>query len=129
MRWTQNQFDVWLVEHYPDISRDLATEEEADPGRESVLQRKIEAWCREWGRPYLSFHQSPKVKRILPPGWPDMEILMPNGKTLRIELKSAKGRLSDEQKRLRLQFLALGHTIHQIRSYKRFLVVISEYKS
>ncbi len=101
--------------------------QEADPGPESILQGKIEKWCRDWGRPCLSFRQSKHAKRLLPAGWPDMEIIMPKGQTLRIELKSRSGRLSAEQKQLRLQFMALGHTIHQIRSYRAFLSIVERF--
>lgn len=122
MRWTQEQLEAWQVTRsVADATPNVAP----DPGPESVLQGKIEAWCREWGRPCLSFRQSKHAKRMLPAGWPDMEIIMPGGKTLRIELKSARGRLSDEQKQLRLQFMALGHEIYECRSYRQFLQVIS----
>jgi len=125
MRWTQEQ----LLEHMTKFHKPIDEWDKPDPGKESVLQSKIEAWCKEWGRPYLSFHQSPKAKRMLPPGWPDMEIIMPNGQTLRMELKSSTGRLSDEQRQLRLQFLALGHSVHKVRSFKRFLELISKENS
>lgn len=99
-------------------------DDEPDPGPESVLQRKIEAWALEWGRPCLSFRQGKWAKRNIPAGWADIEIIMPHGKTLRIELKSSTGRLSEEQKRLKLQFMSLGHEVHECRSYKRFLEIV-----
>ena len=120
MRWTQDQLNEFMAKFH----RPIDEQDKPDPGKESVLQRKIEAWCREWGRPCLSFRQSKHAKHLLPAGWHDIEIIMPNGETLRIELKAAHGRLSDEQKRLRLQFMALGHTIHTVKSYKRFLELV-----
>lgn len=121
MRWTQDQLEAYLAQcHKP-----MNEIDDPDLGPESVLQSKIEKWCKEKGYPCLSFRQSPKAKRLLPAGWPDIEIIMPQGNTLRFELKSAKGRLSDEQKRLRLQFLALGHTVHTIKSFKRFLGLVA----
>lgn len=126
MRWTPEQLTEYLAKHNSPtwvVPEWAMPEDQPDPGPESVLQGKIEAWCREWGRPYLSFRQSKRVKRILPPGWPDMEIIMPNGKTLRIELKSGSGRMSDDQKRLKLQFMALGHEIHVVTSYSKFLLI------
>ena len=126
MRWTDDQLKAYMVGRIPSFCNDT---EVPDEGKESVLQRKIEAWSREWGRPCLSFHQSKAAKRMLPPGWPDVTIIMPNAKVLYLELKSASGRLSDEQKQLKLQFMALGHTIHEVRSYKKFLEVIGNAKT
>ena len=120
MRWTQEQLDAYIAQIYRPVDDiDLP-----DEGAESVLQSKIERHCKEHGWPCLSFRQSKKAKVFLPAGWPDMEILLSGGKTLRLELKSAEGRLSDAQKRLRLQFLALGHTLHRVTSFKRFLELI-----
>jgi hypothetical protein len=99
---------------------------DADPGKESVLQSKIEAWCKEWGRPFLSFHQTKHARHVLPAGWPDLEIIMPGGQTLRLELKSSSGRLSKAQVATRLQFMALGHTIHQIRSFRAFKAIVGQ---
>jgi len=121
MRWSQTQLDEYRGKLRLWSPGEL--DQEADPGPESSLQRKIEAWCKEWGRPILSFHQSKAAKRLLPPGWPDLTIIMPN-RVIFIELKSAKGRLSPEQKQLRMQFMALGHDIYEIRSFKRFKEVI-----
>jgi len=32
--------------------------------------------------------------------------------------------MSAEQKQLRLQFLALGHEVYEVRSFKRFLEIV-----
>jgi hypothetical protein len=128
MRWTSEQLadymtkanstHTWVVPEW--------AMPEADPGPESVLQGKIEKWCKGCGYPFLSFHQTKHARHVLPAGWPDMEIIMPKGKTLRIELKSSTGRLSDEQKATRLQFMALGHTIYRITSFKGFLSIVGQ---
>ena len=123
MRWSQEQFDDYNTRIRQAVF-DMANPDAPDPGPESRLQRKIEAWSRDWGRPCLSLRQSPHAKRLLPAGWPDICLICPGGKVIFIELKSGSGRLSDEQKRLRLQFMALGHEIHEVRSFKRFLEVV-----
>jgi hypothetical protein len=120
VRWTQAQLETYLSEFHKPVNEQ---DDEPDPGPESVLQRKIERWCAEWGRPCLSFRQSKYAKRMLPAGWPDCTIIMPGGKVLFLELKSKSGRLSDEQKRTKLQFMALGHEIHLVTSYKKFLLI------
>lgn len=42
-----------------------------------------------------------------------------------IEDKAADGRLSDDQKDLKLKFMFLGSEIHEVRSYKRFLEIVT----
>lgn len=127
MRWTSEQFD-----EYRDRLRvmiplstvaNTALNCPADPGPESKLQAKCEAWCKVQGFPFLSFHKSKKVKDILPAGWPDMLIVLKN-RVIFIELKSKEGRLSPEQKATRIAFLSLGHTVHECRSYRKFLEVV-----
>lgn len=125
MRWTQEQFDEYQMLYHKGIQPNMIEE---DPGPESRLRIKIETWCKEWGRPCLSFRQSHKAKGFLSPGWPDMTIAMPKGKTLFIELKSKRGRLSAEQKQVALQLMSLGHSWFEIRSFKRFLEVVSDNK-
>jgi hypothetical protein len=51
--------------------------------------------------------------------------LILKGRVLWIELKGGKGRLSQEQKHMRLTFLALGHEIHEVRSYRAFLDLVT----
>ena len=120
MRWTQEQLETFMAKFHHPID-DLDT---PDEGKESILQRKIEKWALEWGKPWLSLRQSKAAKRLLPAGWPDVTLIMPNGKVLFIELKSARGTLSSPQTKLRLQFMALGHTVHLIKSYKSFLGLV-----
>ena len=43
------------------------------------------------------------------PGWPDFEILAPNGVTIRIEMKGEKGVLSPAQRAFHQRAKALGH--------------------
>ena len=43
------------------------------------------------------------------PGWPDFEILIPDGVTIRIEMKGEKGKLSPAQRAFHQRAKALGH--------------------
>jgi hypothetical protein len=122
MRWTPEQLSQYMISRNSPLGR-VPDGDPPDPGKESVLQSKIEAWCKSWGRPFISFRQSrrPHGRHLIPDGFPDMVIISPGGKVLFVELKAGKGRLSDEQKQAALQFMALGHSVHTINSYRAFL--------
>jgi len=91
---------------------------------ESSLQKKINQWARDNGYPYLSFRQSLKARGFLLPGWPDVTLILPN-RILFLELKAKKGYLSKVQKELRQQITYLGHEYHVVRTFKRFLEIVS----
>ena len=99
-------------------------DETPDPGPESVLAGKIGTWARDNGYPMLAFRQSRKAKGFLVAGWPDIEIKLPNGRSVSLELKSATGRMKQEQKDMKLRFMALGHEIYTVKSWKRFLEIV-----
>jgi hypothetical protein len=43
-----------------------------------------------------------------------------------MELKSGKGRLSEDQKEMKIRFLHLGHVLHEVRTWKRFMEIVEE---
>lgn len=90
---------------------------------ESVLQGKIVRWAKEHGYPIQSNRQTRNARGLLTPGWPDVCLIL-RGRVVFIELKSGKGRLSEEQKQLRIQFMYLGHEIYECRSWKRFEEIV-----
>lgn len=91
-----------------------------DSGLERDLQAKIEEYCKEHGYPF--FHDRSRKCNV--PGFPDLVIALPGGRTLWIELKSKSGRLDSEQKRFRLMLLALGHEWHMCRSFRHFARIV-----
>jgi hypothetical protein len=108
-----------------DVDNCNATKQEpADPGPESDLQGKIQQWARSHGHPCLSFRMAKNAKGFLPPGWPDITLILPQ-RVLFIELKSKRGRLTPEQKNTKIKFLNHGHEIYEVRSFKRFLEIIN----
>jgi hypothetical protein len=113
---------------YPGALKDSPSGTESGPppdeGPESALQTKIEAWCKEWGRPFLSLRSSKRARGFIRQTWVDVTIAMPNKRTIYLELKAKDGRMSEEQKMLRLQLLQLGHEVYEVRSYKRFLEIV-----
>jgi len=91
-----------------------------DPGPESRLQSKAEKWCRTCGYPY--FHDRSRGKNVA--GWPDLTVCLPKGRVVFVEFKGKSGRLRKEQAQLHRQLLYLGHEVHTVKSYKRFLEIM-----
>ena len=95
-------------------------EDVADEGKESVLQGKIELYCKDRG--YYFFHDRSRGKNK--EGHPDLIICLPKGRTIWIECKAKGGKLSEAQKKVATQLLGSGHEWHEVRSYNRFLSII-----
>lgn len=53
-------------------------------------------------------------------------ILLPEGRVLWIELKSEKGSLREDQKKLMLKWAFLGHKYNKVRSFKQFLTLAAK---
>lgn len=124
LRWTREELEAYQARRRADSSPQgtisLSEDHEADPGPEHALQGKIERFCEENGLYY--FHDRSRGENK--PGHPDLVVALTNGRTLWLELKSQTGRLTKDQKRIRLMLMALGHEFHVVRSFKRFLEVI-----
>lgn len=90
---------------------------------ESVLQGKITAWAKDHGYPIQSNRQTRNARGLLTPGWPDVCLIL-RGRVVWIELKAGKGRMTEEQVKMRIRFLHLGHEIHEVRTWKRFLEIV-----
>jgi hypothetical protein len=121
MNWTEDQLAAYMAKRQavPQLARD----DPPDPGPESQLHSRCLKYCEEHGLPCLSFRQSVKAKGFLAPGWPDLIVFRPKTVTL-VELKAAGGRLSQEQKRLRLMLHFLGHEVHVCRSFSSFVKIL-----
>lgn len=100
----------------------LDDEDIPDHGLENNLLKKCIAYCDEHGWPI--FHD--RSKKCNRPGFPDLFIFAADGRTILIELKSADGKLRKEQEGLRRQLNWLGHTVHVVRSYKKFLQIVNK---
>ena len=119
--------EEWLRNYQQRLSRkQIGDDDVADEGPESILQGKIQKWAKEHGYPCLSLHKSRKAKGFIVPGWPDITLILPENRTVFIELKSAEGYLKKKQKNLAMQFYWLGHEIHKVKSFKRFLEIVKE---
>ena len=98
--------------------------DEPDPGPEAELAKKIKAHSKQMGWPEpLIFPQTLAVRNFLPPGFPDCVIPIPHH-ILLVELKAGKAKLREKQELTRLMFMALGHIIHKINSFKGYLQIV-----
>lgn len=120
MRFTQAEYDAYIQRGFHLPPKD----NEADDGPEKVLQRKIVTWAKDWGHPCLSFRQSKNAIGFITPGWPDITLILHKQRVVFLELKSKKGRMSEDQKMMRLQLLSHGQEIYEVRSYKQFLQIV-----
>lgn len=94
---------------------------------ESVLQGKIVKWAKDHGYPIQSNRQTRHAKGLLTPGWPDICLIL-KGRIVWIELKAGKGRMTEDQIKMRIRFLHLGHMIHEVRTWKRFVEIVQDAK-
>lgn len=132
LRWTQEQFEAYqarrgIPKHAGYVPLSTHSSKigpsdvpKPDQGKESDLQAKIERYCRDHG--YYFFHDRSRGDNAK--GHPDLVIAI-HHRTLWLELKSAQGRLSSEQRQVRLQLLQLGQEWHEVRSFKQFLTIIN----
>lgn len=121
-RMSIQEFEVLQARRHPITEVD----HKADPGPESELAKKIRAHSKQMGWPEpLIFPQTPAVRNFLPPGWPDCVIPIPYH-ILFVELKAGKAKRSEKQKITRLMFMALGHTIHKVNSFKGYLGLVDK---
>jgi len=118
--WTEDQYQAHLARQQALSS----APDTPDPGPESRLASRISRWAKERHYPCLNLRQSPKAKGFLPPGWPDVTLALPKGRTVYLELKGEKGRLSSEQNTMRLALLFNRHEWHEVRSFGRFLEIV-----
>ena len=121
LRWTEDQLLAYQIKTQLKNGQpgaDLPGIIDHHPERE--LQDRAEEYCRENG--YYAFHDRSRGQNQA--GFPDLVIALPKGRTVWIEFKSKNGRLSGEQKTVRLQLMACGHEWHEIRSFRHFLSVL-----
>ena len=61
------------------------------------------------------FHQARKAAGVQK-GWPDLTVALPGGRTVYVEVKAAKGRISDAQHEIHARLRGLGHLVVVARS-------------
>lgn len=59
-------------------------------------------------------------------GVPDLIVALPNGKTVWLEVKSHRGRVSDNQKIVQAHLSSLGHCVAVVKTVDEAFAVVSE---
>ena len=109
-----------------------APRKNAHPERD--LQRAIVALLRR-GYPHIVYNaatneaqarETDEAKRMrfgaarkasgVTSGWPDLTLALPGGRTLYLELKAPKGRVSEAQEYIHARLRSLGHQVEVVRS-------------
>ena len=103
------------VEPYPDDDPEVP-----DTGPEKALQAKCFHYLQDHGYPV--YHDWSRKKNKA--GWPDLFCFLPGGRVELIELKAAGGKLRKEQQNLKRELMYLGHRVHTVKSYKRFIQIM-----
>lgn len=118
MRWTPEQIEEHMQKFQKQPQDQRSDEYE---GRESRLQRKCTEWLKMKGFPYIHDNSRGKNRAgaIL-----DLHIYLPEGRHVICELKTKGNKMSKEQKETYFKLLYLGHEVHEVRSYKRFLEIM-----
>lgn len=101
---------------------------------EHDVQNKIRIWCGEHNIPAFRANviggYTPDGRRVtsgLPNGFPDLIILLNNGKTIYVECKTLKGRAREDQKRLHADMRKRHHVVLMPRSLEQFIEEITPY--
>ncbi len=88
--------------------------------QEKQLQSQCESLLMRQGIAYL--HLSPRAREQK--GWPDLTFVV-RGVPHAVELKSAQGKLSDDQRRVLAQMEVNGWRVHVVRRYEAFRDIVT----
>ena len=69
-------------------------------------------------------HRFHMAKDGVLPGYPDLTVLLPHGRTLLLEVKTTKGRLSPAQRDIHDRLAAMGHAVAVVRSVDEALAAV-----
>ena len=106
-----------------DVEPKEKVKEPQEPEKE--IHRKIAKWCKDYAM--QSFHGAMHKRSGRTPGEPDFIIQLPDGKTLYVEVKTLKGKLSIEQECVIAHAWQLGHKIHVVRKFEEFHDLVKHY--
>ena len=87
--------------------------------RESDLHRLIATVCKLRG--WYFIHSRMDKRTTCNIGAPDFVIALPGGRTLWVEAKTSRGKMTPEQERARDMLIRLGHRQIVVRSIDEFI--------
>ena len=119
-RMTSAEYAIYQANREPKQAPLIPTQDET----EGELHDMIESWCRRQDPPVPYGHARMDKKSTYTAGWPDFTILLPGGRLLLVECKSATGDLSEDQKIFKGHAESVQHEIHVVRSYPEFLMIV-----
>jgi len=121
MNFSMEEYQAILAKQHKPIPDDP---HQADDEPESTLSKKIRVHCKAHGWPALILPQSKLLSHFIPEGWLDGVITLPSGSAIFLELKSKKGELRKAQRLMVAMLLTLGHEVHKVKTWKRFLEIV-----
>lgn len=105
-------------------AKSFGASQAASSHSESDLHESILEFCRSRG--WRCVHSRMDRPSTCEVGTPDFAIAMPNGRTVWIEAKAGKGKLTLQQRAWLTALNALGHTTAVVRSMDEFLSVVNQ---
>lgn len=117
---SQADYQAMLARTGQEPPTDKTTEGAAD---EVALQEEIITFCRSRG--WWVDYSRPDLPTTRTKGSPDLFIFRDGGKLLVIECKSKNGKLRPEQLGVKLMLEKLGHTVHVVRSFEQFMLLLA----
>jgi hypothetical protein len=92
--------------------------------REIALHESIMAYCDSQWPKWKYIRARSDRESTIAVGCQDFTIFLPGGRILLMECKSKTGKLSPAQRNWAHEMNALGHTVHEVRSFDEFLTLI-----
>ncbi len=121
-RMSQAELNAYEARHRGKFPTTLSAVPGCDD--EGTLQKDIEDYCK--GRGWICLRSRMDMATTRMPGEPDLEILCPEGKTLRIECKTAKGKCTSEQLGFHQLAERLGHKVYVVRNLDGFFAAMTD---
>ena len=116
----------------PRTPRDPSKPKAKRAAPERDAQKAVVKWLRLWGHLVAASEnerrsnsddpnaqarfQAMRKASGVTPGWPDLAIALPGGRTAYVEMKAERGRLSEAQNVVHARLRALGHVVVVARS-------------
>jgi hypothetical protein len=85
---------------------------------ETRIEDQFVNWCKDMGL------YCPKLVFRVGRGWPDRSVMLPGGRVVWIEFKTATGESSPQQKEVARRLANSGHTVYVCRSSDEAIKIV-----